>query len=112
MDALLLGSAAFSYVFYKINPTELVDKVVKFAANALVPGRGAGQNNWFMQNWRALEQSAEKSSREMEIRAELRRWDQQFPELHHELIVRGIAGLVASSIVSSVISMVRPSRRK
>mmetsp|Transcript_26789 Transcript_26789/g.39632 ORF Transcript_26789/g.39632 Transcript_26789/m.39632 type:complete len:114 (-) Transcript_26789:155-496(-) len=110
--APLLSSFAFGFTFYKVNPTQIVDRLIKFAVDAIVPGRGMGEQNWFMQNWRAVEQSAEKSSREFDIRADLRRWDEQFPELHHELIVRIFAGFLASSVVTAIYDTFRPHPRR
>lgn len=86
----------------------VVDKLISVAVDVIVPGRGAGESNWVMKNWRTLEQGAEKSTREMDIRADLRKWDEQFPEMHHELVVRYIASALAASLVSAVFDMVRP----
>ena len=96
----------------QIKPAILVDKLIEIAVDVIVPGRGIGESNWFMKNWRNLEQSTEKKSREMDMRADLRRWDQQFPELHHELIVRYLAGIVASAIVTTIYDTFRPTPRQ
>ncbi|KAI2506596.1 hypothetical protein MHU86_7806 [Fragilaria crotonensis] len=112
MASFLFGSIAFGYTFYAIKPAVVVDQLLHFAVDILVPGRGVGESNWFMKNWRTLEQSTEKASREMEIRADLRRWDQQFPELHHELIVRYVAGILASALVTAICDIFRPSHRQ
>ena len=101
-----------SLPFSQIQPAVVVDKLVHFAVDIIVPGRGMGESNWFMKNWRSLEQSTEKASREMDIRADLRRWDQQFPELHHELIVRYVAGILASALVTAIFDMFRPTHRQ
>ena len=61
-----------------------------------------------MRGWRQLEQSAERTSREMDIRTELRRWDTDFPEIHHELIVRWMAGAVVSIVVTSIYDAFKP----
>jgi hypothetical protein len=92
----------------------IVDKLIAVAVDVIVPGRGAGESNWVMKNWRTLEQGAEKSTREMDIRTDLRKWDEQFPEMHHELIVRYMASALASALVSAVSDIVRPkaSRRR
>lgn len=93
-----------------------MDKLIEIVIDVIVPGRGVGESNWFMKQFRSLEQQTEKTSREMDIRADLRKWDQQFPELHHELIVRylvsHLAGVVASGIVSAVRDTIRPSSRQ
>jgi hypothetical protein len=96
----------------KVNPTKVVDKLIDIAVTVIVPGRGAGENSWLMKNWRSIESSAEKASREMDIRSDLRRWDQQHPELHHELIVRYLAGVTASALVTAIFDLFRPRYRR
>lgn len=49
-----------------------------------------------------MEQSAERTSRELEIRADLRNWDNDYPMIHHELMVRYLCGAVASGLVMGV----------
>ena len=59
---------------------------------------------------RTLEQSGERATREMDIRRDLRRWDQENPELHHEMIVRYACGaLVSIAATSFYNSLRRPS---
>jgi hypothetical protein len=82
--------------------------MIRAAVDTVVPGGGIGESNWFMKNWRTIEQSTRKTSRELEIRADLRRWDQQHPELHHELIVRYLTGIIASALVTAVYDVFRP----
>ena len=94
----------------KINPTKVVDEAIKIAVDLLVPGRGMGESNWFQKNWRAVEQSAERTSREMDIRRELRNWDEQVPQFHHEMIVRYVAGVLASSLVNGFYSALVPRK--
>ena len=60
---------------------------------------------------RALERSSERTAREMDIRADLRRWDQQNPEIHHELIVRWLCGAAASIIITSIYEAIRRPNR-
>lgn len=60
-----------------------------------------------MRGWRSLEQSAERKSRELEIRSDLRQWDEQYPEFHHELLVRYAAGFLASALVSTVVHAIK-----
>jgi hypothetical protein len=63
-----------------------------------------------MRGMRALEASAERTSRELEIRADLREWDMMHPQIHHELIVRYLCGAVASVGVTSIYNaLMRPS---
>jgi hypothetical protein len=60
-----------------------------------------------MKSLRNLEQNAEKIDREMRIRSELRRWDEEFPYFHHELVVRYAAGFLASSAAILVYGFIR-----
>jgi hypothetical protein len=50
--------------------------------------------------------------RELEIRTDLRRWDNDYPELHHELIVRWVAGAAVSVLVTSLYNALKPQPRK
>lgn len=63
-----------------------------------MPGRGAGESNWFYRGLRNLEQNVDKTSRELDIRTELRNWDEHYPWIHHELIIRYVAGGLASTM--------------
>ena len=49
-----------------------------------------------MKSWRSIEQQAEKTSKELDIRTELRKWDELYPMLHHELIIRYLSAYAAS----------------
>ena len=64
---------------------------------------------------RTLEQTSERTGRELDIRRDLRRWDQEHPEIHHELIVRYLCGAAVSIVATSLYSSFRrpshPSRR-
>jgi len=66
----------------------------------------------WMKSWKTLEQSAERTSREMEIRSDLRQWDHDFPEIHHELIVRWVAGAFVSMAVTSLYNAIKPQPYK
>ena len=67
-------------------------------------------NRW-MRGLRSLEQSTERTSREIEIRGDLRNWDRDHPEIHHELIVRYLAGAAVSVVATSLYgSLTRRSR--
>lgn len=50
---------------------------------------------------RNIEQSSERTRRELDIRNELRQWDMKYPEIHHELLVRYICGVMVSMVVTS-----------
>ena len=59
---------------------------------------------------RNLEQTGERASRELDLRRDLRRWDQEHPDIHHELIVRYVCGALVSIAVTSIYnSFRRPS---
>ena len=92
----------------QINPAVVVDAAIAVFLDVMVPGRGMGERNWLMKNWRNLEQSAEKASWEVDIRDAIRRWDERCPLLHHELIVRYVAGSLASTFVSAIFDIFRP----
>ena len=65
-----------------------------------------------MRGLRTLEQTAERTSRELDIRADLRRWDENYPEIHHEWIVRLLSGAVVSMAMTSLYNgLVRPKPR-
>jgi hypothetical protein len=49
-----------------------------------------------MQGIRSIEQQTERTSRELDIRSQLRQWDRDYPQIHHELIVRYICGAIVS----------------
>lgn len=78
----------------------------------MVPGRGTGENTWWKQQWRNLEQTAEKQQKELDIRNELRKWDEEIPWFHTELIVRCAAGVLARGLVLSMYQMIRGYDRR
>ena len=55
-----------------------------------------------MSAMRSLEQTADRASRELDIRSDLRRWDNEHPEIHHELIVRYLCGAAISIVATAV----------
>jgi len=103
----LSGQIAFIYAFNKIQPAVIVDKIIEAAVDILVPGRGAGESNWFWRNVRSIERDSDRISKELDIRGELRNWDREFPYFHHELIVRYFAGFVASAVAVAAIGHLR-----
>jgi len=108
----LLGQIAFVYAFNKVKPSAIIDKLIEITLDVLVPGRGAGGSNWWNQGWRMIEEQADRTSKEMDIRGELRKWDEEFPFMHHELIVRYIAGFFASTVVMTVYNELRGGRTR
>jgi len=102
-------SIALNITLYdKVRPGEIVDKIVEIALNLIVPGRDGGKS-WWTRGMKRLEEV----ERDMQIRAELKRWDEEFPFMHHQLIVRYASGIVASSIALFVYDhLVRGGSRK
>jgi len=90
----------------QIKPATIVDKVIEFWLDLVTPGRGAGGGN-FWNIVRTLENSSDRVSREMDIRSNLRSWDRDHPQIHHELIVRYVCGAVVSVIATSLYNGLR-----
>lgn len=103
----IFGQVAFIYAFNKIKPASVVDKIVEAIVDTIVPGRGLGESNWFWRHVRSLERDGDRLSKEIDIRQELRNWDREFPYFHHELIVRYIAGCLASGAAVFVWAQLR-----
>jgi len=101
MDSWVVGQTAFWYAVREVKPAEIVDRVVVFWLDLVTPGRGAGQSQWWMSAWRSLEQTSERVTRELDIRSELRLWDDEHPAIHHELILRFLCGAVVSIAVTA-----------
>jgi hypothetical protein len=113
MDAgSFLGTLAFALAYYKVPPVKVIDKCVEIAVDMMVPGKGSGESNWMMKQYRDLSQSATRQQKELEIRNELRNWDEQVPWFHAELIVRCAAGVVARGLVLSIYQMIRGNDRQ
>lgn len=112
MDSWVVSQVSFWYTVRKIKPSQIVDKAIEIFLDLVVPGRGAGESNWWMSGFRTIEQGAERTQREMDIRADLRRWDNDFPELHHELLVRWVAGAVVSMVVTSLYNSLKPQSNR
>mmetsp|Transcript_855 Transcript_855/g.1154 ORF Transcript_855/g.1154 Transcript_855/m.1154 type:complete len:121 (+) Transcript_855:99-461(+) len=103
----ICGQCAFIYAFNKIKPAVIVDKLIEAVVDVLVPGKGAGESNWFWRNLRSLERDSDRISKELDIRGDLRNWDREFPFFHHELIVRYAAGFLASAVAVAAFGQVR-----
>jgi hypothetical protein len=56
----------------------------------------------FQRGIRTLEQTAARTSREFDIRQQLREWDKSYPEIHHEMIVRWVGGALASLLATTL----------
>lgn len=46
-----------------------------------------------MRGVRTVQISTERTQKELDIRTNLRSWDNQFPEIHHELVIIHIANM-------------------
>ena len=111
MDNWIVSQISFWFTVRKVKPAQIVDQIIKFWLDVTVPGRGAGENSWVMRGVRAVEQGAERTQAEFDLRSNLRKWDNDFPEIHHELIVRWGCGLLASVFVSSMYQALKPQSR-
>mmetsp|Transcript_5447 Transcript_5447/g.6376 ORF Transcript_5447/g.6376 Transcript_5447/m.6376 type:complete len:110 (-) Transcript_5447:291-620(-) len=108
MDTSLISISTFMWAFNKVRPSEVVDKIVDFALDIIVPGRGTGGKSWWTRGVKRLE----VAEREFELRSDLQRWDREFPFMHHELLIRYSAGLLASSAALCLYDFLRDRRRK
>jgi len=79
----------------KVQPAEIIDKLVILAVNILAPPSN-GSSSWFLRGLKSIEYNSEKMQQERNIRSKLQDWDQEFPFMHHELIVRYVAAFLAS----------------
>jgi len=112
MDSSFISISTFIWAFKKIRPAEVVDKIIDICLDVLVPGRGTGENNWWMRGIRRIQQSSERTQKELEMRSDLGRWDREFPHLHHELIIRYAAGFLASSASILLYDFIRGNTRR
>ena len=60
-----------------------------------------------MRSVRHLEQTSDRTSRELDIRSNLRDWDNRYPEIHHELIVRWLCGAAVSIVATTFYNSLR-----
>lgn len=96
----------------QIPPVKVIDKCIEIAVDILVPGKGTGESSWMMKQYRNLEQTATRQQKELDIRNEIRKWDEEVPWFHTELIVRCAAGVVARGLVLSIYQMIRGQERQ
>lgn len=66
----------------------------------------------FFKGIRSIEQQAERTSRELDIRSDLRRWDEEFPWIHHELVIRYVVGGLASTTVMFLYNTLRGGNKE
>merc|ERR550539_446910 len=107
MDSGILSTLSFIWAFNKVKPAQVVDKLIEIVVKVLTPGRGIGEDSWLARRLRSIEQIGEKAQRELQIRDNLRQWDVEFPYLHHELIIRYMAGFLASTMILSLYNTIR-----
>lgn len=48
MDSWIVGQISFWYTVRKVKPGAIVDKAIEFFLDIVVPGRGAGEQNWYV----------------------------------------------------------------
>ena len=111
MDSWIVGQISFWYTVNKVKPQQIVDYCINMFLDITIPGRGAGESNWWMRSMRTVQQTAERTQKELDIRSNLRQWDNDFPEIHHELIVRWICGAIVSLGVSAIYQSIKPQPR-
>mmetsp|Transcript_16754 Transcript_16754/g.34515 ORF Transcript_16754/g.34515 Transcript_16754/m.34515 type:complete len:116 (+) Transcript_16754:146-493(+) len=107
----VISQITFWVTVRKVKPGQVVDKIIQFWLDLTVPGRGAGENNLLMRGVRSVQQGVERTQAELDIRSSLRQWDTDFPEIHHELIVRWSCGLLASFVANGLYQALKPQPR-
>lgn len=95
----------------QIRPAEVVDKIVAFAIDIMTPGGGVGESTWWMRGFRNAQRGSQRIEKEMEFRSNLAQWDEEFPFMHHELIVRYVAGFMASTVALTVYDLLRSNKK-
>ena len=48
MDSWVVGQISFWYTVRQVKPAVIVDKVIELFLDLVVPGRGAGETNWYV----------------------------------------------------------------
>ena len=111
MDNWIVQQISFWFTVRKVKPAQIVDQIINFWLDLTIPGRGAGENNLIMRGVRSVQQGAERTQAEFDLRSSLRQWDNDFPEIHHEMIVRWGCGFLASVCVSGLYQALKPQPR-
>jgi len=110
----IVSTGSFMYAFNKVRPAEIVDRIIAFTIDIITPGGGLGES-WWMRGLRNVQRGSQRIEKEMEIRSNLAQWDEEFPFMHHELILRYAAGFLASTIALTIYDLfrgVQKSRRR
>lgn len=100
MEFYLLSGLTFMWAFNKVRPARVVDTIIEFVHDIFMPGRGTGG---FMKRM-------EKSAVGIVVRNELKLWDEAYPFVHHELLIRWCTGLLASSVAMCTYNFLRGRR--
>jgi hypothetical protein len=58
-----------------------------------------------------VQRGSQRIEKEMEIRSNLAQWDEDFPWIHHELILRYAAGLLASTAALTIYDLLRAENK-
>jgi hypothetical protein len=64
-----------------------------------------------MRGLRSAQRGSQRIEKEMEIRSNLAQWDEEFPFMHHELVVRYIAGFLASTVALTLYDLIRSEKK-
>jgi hypothetical protein len=64
-----------------------------------------------MRGFRNAQRGSQRIEKEMEFRSNLAQWDEEFPFMHHELIVRYVAGFMASTVALTVYDLLRSNKK-
>mmetsp|Transcript_16087 Transcript_16087/g.24103 ORF Transcript_16087/g.24103 Transcript_16087/m.24103 type:complete len:124 (-) Transcript_16087:460-831(-) len=107
MISSLISIGSFSWGFQNVRPAEVIDRIIAFAVDVITPGKGTGESSWWMKGLRNVQRGSQRIEKEMEFRSHLAEWDDSFPFLHHELIVRYAAGFLASTVALTIWDVVR-----
>lgn len=64
-----------------------------------------------MRGIRSAQRGSQKIEKEMELRSHLSQWDEQFPYMHHEMIIRYAAGFLASTLALTIYDLLRSNKK-
>ena len=65
-----------------------------------------------MKGIRNVQRGSQRIEKEMEIRSNLAQWDEEFPFMHHELIIRYAAGFLVSTIALTIYDLFRGGHKR
>lgn len=64
-----------------------------------------------MRGIRSAQRGSQRIEKEMELRSHLSQWDEQFPYMHHEMIIRYAAGFLASTLALTIYDLLRTNKK-